>query len=178
MKLLAPCLALGLLLAGLGARDLSRDSAFADGRQPSTEHAKSKAISLCDALGAVRTGEHAVLTVSAVYVSGPESSFLYDPACEGGQPTTWVEFAPEVQEPRKLRALIKKSGRAAIRFKGELYGPKSLNPDTSLPEAVRKSGLGYGHLNACATMLRVQSILNVEAVPDAVAYFKWNPLSQ
>jgi TonB family protein len=131
-------------------------------------------LSLCQALEQVKTGDHQTLTVSAIYTSGAEDSFLYDPQCHAGEPSTWVEFAPKLKSRHKLERILEiSSNRAYVQFEGEFFGPKPINPDTSLPEVIRKSGRHYGQLGGYKTMLRVDSIKQMEPVPNGVPFFQW-----
>src|SRR5262249_54645812 len=131
-------------------------------------------LSLCQALELVNTGDHRTVTVSAIYVRGLEDSFLYDPHCHDGAPSTWVEFAPKLKGRHRLEGILKQSSnRAYVQFDGEFFGPKPINPDTSLPDVIRKSGRRYGHMGGYQTMLVVHSIKKIESVPENVPPFQW-----
>ena len=129
---------------------------------------------LCQALALVKTGDHQTVTVTAIYTSGSEDSFLYDPQCRDGAPSTWVEFAPKLKNRNDLERVLKQSSnRAYVQFEGEFFGPKPFNPDTSLPDVIRKSGRRYGHMGGYETMLMVHSIKKVDPVPQDVPFFRW-----
>jgi len=131
-------------------------------------------LSLCQALERVKTGDHQTVTVSAIYASGLEDTFLYDPQCHEGAPSTWVEFAPKLKSRGKLERILKQSSnRAYVQFEGEFFGPKPINPDTTLPEVIRKSGRRYGHLGGYQTLLVVHSIKKMKSVPKEVPSFRW-----
>src|SRR5579884_251404 len=126
---------------------------------------------LCQALALVKTGDHQTVTVTAIYTSGSEDSFLYDPQCRDGAPSTWVEFAPKLKNRNDLERVLKQSSnRAYVQFEGEFFGPKPFNPDTSLPDVIRKSGRRYGHMGGYETMLMVHSIKKVDPVPQDVPF--------
>jgi hypothetical protein len=136
--------------------------------------ASESVLSLCQALALVKTGEHQTVTVAAIYISGVEDSFLYDPQCHEGAPSTWIEFSPELKSRDKLERILKQSNnRAYVQFEGEFFGPKPINPDTSLPEVIRKSGRRYGHMGGYETMLVVHSIKKMDSVPQEVPFFQW-----
>jgi hypothetical protein len=131
-------------------------------------------LSLCQALALVKSGDHQILTVSAIYASGLEDSFLYDPQCDNGAPSTWVEFAPKLKSRHELESILKKSSNIAyVQFEGEFFGPKPINPDTSLPDVIRRSGRRYGHLGGYQTMFVVHSIKKMEPVPKEFPSFQW-----
>jgi hypothetical protein len=131
-------------------------------------------LSLCQALEQVKAGDHQILTVSAIYMSGAEDSFLYDPKCHAGEPSTWVELTPNLKNEHDLERILKKSNnRAYVQFEGDFFGPKSINPDTSIPDVLRKSGRHYGHLGGYKTMLLVHAIKQVKPVPQEIPFFHW-----
>jgi hypothetical protein len=72
---------------------------------------------------------------------------LTDARCPSVQPT-WFELSLKSDRNRtKLHNQIEKSGKAAVVFTGQLYGPQQ--PDPKLPEAIRKNyHPGWGHLGS------------------------------
>lgn len=132
-----------------------------------------EAVPLCPLATGVAAGTHARAVVLAIFVSGAEASFLYDPRCEQGAPLTWVEFGPHVRNnKRKLERILKKSGRAIVELEGEIWGPRV--PDRRLPEGIRQiAPTGWGHLSAYRTRFVVRAIKHVEPVQKHVPYYQW-----
>jgi TonB family protein len=134
-------------------------------------------VRLCSALESVTAGERRPITVSGVFIVGPEHQMLYDanePSCKADvQSATWIEFAPGVTN-NELDRLVQKSRRAYVTFTGELYGPGAIGPDdTKLPPVIayanRIAGRRYGHLSAFRTKLVVSAISDVRAVPESLS---------
>jgi TonB family protein len=132
---------------------------------------------LCSVLESIAPGERRALTVSGIFIVGPEHQMLYDPdepSCKADvQPATWIEFGPGVTN-RELERLVQKSRRAYVTFTGELYGPGVIGPDdTKLPAVIayanRIAGRRYGHLSSFRTKLVVSAIRDVLAVPEVLS---------
>lgn len=153
---------------------LATSSTFADvrGEKPGQQE-----VSLCEALEGIGPGQRQTVCVSGVYVVEYEASVFYSSnqrTCPTNvQPATWVEFAEGMGKHEALDRTLRRSSRALVTFKGELFGPPAVGPDdVSQPLFVayanRARAGGYGHLNAFRTKLVVQEVLAVNEVPRAV----------
>jgi TonB family protein len=138
---------------------------------------------LCNVLANIRSGERRSVTVSGIYVIGPEHQTFYDPnepMCRADvQPETWIEFLPGVRSD-ELDLLFKRrngdwsSRRANVTFTGELYGPGAVAADDLsfsplLAFMNRTRNRRYGHLNGFRTKLVVNAVNRVKVVPESVA---------
>jgi len=87
---------------------------------------------------------------------------LTDADCPSVQPI-WFELSLKSARNRnELSNQIEKSGKAAVVFTGELYGPQQ--PDPRLPESIRKNyHPGWGHLGGFPMKLVVFRIDSVGA---------------
>jgi TonB family protein len=139
---------------------------------------------LCDVLANIRAGERRSVTISGIYVVGPEHQTFYDPkeaTCRADvRPETWIEFGSGVAS-KELTALLKTpegSGaprRAYVTFTGNLYGPGAVAADDLslsplLAFANRTRNRRYGHLNSFRTKLVVSGVSGVKSVPESVAW--------
>ena len=139
---------------------------------------------LCDFLGTLAPGEHREVKVEGVYVESMEGSVFYapgQPVCVMDvAPATWVEFVSGYAEPASLRAELRRSGRAWVRFTGTLWGRGELPPDDpNVPPMVayasRIGNLRYGHMNAYPTKLVVGSAEFVKPVDKSEpSYGAWS----
>lgn len=142
------------------------------------------AVPLCSALSAIAPGHQQSVTVSGVFVVGPEHQLFYDPnepVCPVDvQPETWLEFAPGVRNDELDRIMssrrpLEETRRAYATFTGELYGPGALGPDdlslaSPLAFANRTRNRRYGHLNSYRTKLVVTGISDVKTVPSSAPW--------
>jgi len=139
---------------------------------------------LCDVLANIRAGERRRVTISGIYVVGPEHQTFYDPkepTCRADvQPETWIEFGSVVTSDELTRLLKTPEGsgasrRAYVTFTGELYGPGAVAADDLslsplLAFANRTRNRRYGHLNGFRTKLVVSAVSGVKNVPESVAW--------
>jgi TonB family protein len=139
---------------------------------------------LCDVLANIRAGEGRKVTISGIYVVGPEYQIFYDPkepTCRADvQPETWVEIgsgvaSDELTRLMKLPEGSRASRRAYVTFTGELYGPGAAAGDDLsfspfLAFANRTRNRRYGHLNGFRTKLVVSAVSGVKSVPKSVAW--------
>ena len=135
-------------------------------------------VDFCSALEAIRPGDLIPGIFAGIYTLGDEHQVFYDPErplCNGGvQPSTWVEFAPQVEARSELDQILK-SRRAFVVLRGELFGPERLGPDdpalaVNLAYANRVAGRRYGHLSAFRTKLVVSAVLEVKPVPESTPW--------
>jgi TonB family protein len=141
-------------------------------------------VTLCNALSAITAGQRQPVTISGVFVVGPESQVLYDPSetiCSFDvQPSTWIEFAPGVHDDRldqimSTRRPFEETRRAYVTFRGDLLGPGVLGADdpslaTPLAFANRSRNRRYGHLNGYRTKLVVNEVFTVKSVPPSAPW--------
>lgn len=142
-------------------------------------HAEARQTSLCDALASIGDGERRIVTITGVYIVGPEHQIFYDPnelTCRRDvQPETWVEFANdavsnELNEIMRDRRPFEETRRAQVTFTGELHGPGAVRPDDPslsplIAFANRIRDRRYGHLNGFRTKFVVKDVTNVRSVP-------------
>ena len=128
---------------------------------------------LCELQTTVAQGEHRIVRVEGVYLTGLEAQYLVTSGCSGR--STSIEF--ELESNRLWKQLVRMSNRTNTKkhvsgdgdavlvvFEGEFYGPQV--PDPKLPEALRKNyHPGWDHNNASMTKLVVHAIQSVEPLP-------------
>jgi hypothetical protein len=141
----------------------------------------TKPVALCQALGAIRAGEATSIVVSGIYEVALEAAGFYDPdqhICPlNVQPITSVAFIGHAERHPDLEALLERSGRAYVTFKGRLFGPPTVKPDdltrsAAASMAIRLSGPHrYGANNRFRTQLVVDEVVAVSPVPDVVPWF-------
>ncbi|MEO7974167.1 MAG: energy transducer TonB, partial [Thermoanaerobaculia bacterium] len=139
---------------------------------------------LCDSLQTLAPGEQRPVEFEGVYVETMEGSIFYrpeQPVCIlDVEPATWVEFVSGYVEPPALRAELKRSGRAWVKFRGTLWGRGKLPPDDlSVPPMVayahRIANLRYGHMNSYSTKLVVEGAEFVRSVDSREpSYGAWS----
>jgi len=148
--------------------------AFAEAADTETTTANAR-VDFCSAIEAIQPGDQLPVILSGIYTLGDEHQILYDPErplCSGDvQPSTWVEFAPQVEARGELDQILRKSRRALVVLRGELFGPKRLAPDdpafaVNLAYANRVAGRRYGHHSAFRTKLVVSEVLEAKPVPE------------
>ncbi len=136
-------------------------------------------VDFCSALEAIQPGDQISVILAGIYTVGDEHQVFYDserPLCSGDvQPSTWVEFAPQVAARGGLDQILRKARRAHVVLRGELFGPKQLGPDdlalaVNLAYGNRVAGRRYGHLGAFRTKLVVSSVLEAKPVPEATPW--------
>jgi hypothetical protein len=134
----------------------------------------SHLVPLCDLQTRVAPGEHRLVRVEGVYLSGLESQYLVTAGCSGR--STDIEF--NLSSHRLWKRLVKLSNKTSTQkhasgdgdavlvvFEGEFYGPQV--PDPKLPEAIRKNyHPGWDHMNASMTKMIVHAIQSVEPLPS------------
>ena len=127
--------------------------------------------SLCDLQSDMAPGEHRIVRVEGVYLSGLESQDLMSQLCS--KRSTAIEF--ELKSHRLWKQLVQMSNKTTARkhaagdgdavlvvFEGEFYGPPV--PDPKLPPAILKNyhpGWDYNSM----TKLVVHAIQSVKPVP-------------
>jgi hypothetical protein len=128
--------------------------------------------SLCDLQVQVAQGEHRLVKVEGVFLSGLEGQDLVNAGCSGR--STDIEFALKTHQHRKrLWRLVDKTNRrkhwrgdgdaVLVVFEGEFYGPPV--PEPKLPERIRKIyRQPWGNADEM-TKLVVYSIKSVKALP-------------
>lgn len=125
---------------------------------------------LCQLVAEARAGTRRQAVVSALFVRGRESTFLYDPSCQGAKPLTWVDLQLDTKANKKaLDRIVKRDGRARVILTGEIWGPRP--PDPELPEPFRFP-LGWGHLGRYPTRFLTKAIAKPEAVEADVDWFR------
>lgn len=135
-------------------------------------------VALCSVLEAIRPGEVIPVVVTGVFEVDYEYAAFFDPDTPNCnlnvQPATWVELSPMVVANAELNALLEKSRRALVTFKGQLHGPGVVLPDDpSIPFAAalaRRMPKRYGHLNAYRTKLVVEAVLHAAPVLDSIPW--------
>lgn len=136
-------------------------------------------VDFCGALEAIQPGDQIPVIFSGIYMLGDEHAVFYDPErplCSGDvQPSTWVEFAPQIEAHRELDQILRKARRAHVVLRGDLFGPKRLGPDdpalaVNLAYANRVAGRRYGHLSAFRTKLVVSSVLEASPMPESTPW--------
>lgn len=145
-----------------------------------TAHAEGgTAIDVCSVLQMIEPGDRIFVTVAGIYSQGYEHRIFYDgnqPLCDGEvQPSTWVEFATGKTAAGELEEILRRSRRASVVFRGEIFGPALLGPDDStLPVNVayanRIADRRYGHLSSFRTKLVVSEVVEAKPVPDATPW--------
>jgi len=129
---------------------------------------------LCDILARLDAGEREDVIVSGIYRASFHNSELYDPEqplCTlDVQPSTSVDFAPDIPSAPTFDRLIERDGRAIVTFEGVLEGPRVLGADNpSLPPLIsamnRVAEVRYGSMPSYRTRLIVKRIVRASAVP-------------
>ncbi len=133
----------------------------------------SQLVPLCELQTRTAQGEHRIVRVEGVYLSGLEGQYLVTSGCAGRSSS--IEF--DLKTHRLWKELVRLSNLTneekhvsgdgdpvLVVFEGEFYGPQV--PDQKLPEALRKNyHPGWDHMNASMTKIVVHSILSVKPLP-------------
>jgi hypothetical protein len=134
----------------------------------------SQIVSLCELQTKMTQGEHRIVRVPGVYLSGLEGQYLVTSDCSGR--STFIEF--NLKTHRLWKRLVTLSNQTnnkkhvsgdgdpvLVVFEGEFYGPRV--PDPNLPEAIGKNyHPGWDHMNASMTKMVVHEIQSVEPLPS------------
>lgn len=127
---------------------------------------------LCSLLESLEAGDLKEVEVSGVYLVGPESQLLYDPAtplCDQDvQPTLWVDFDPAVN---LSVGDFDGTSPTGVTFRGLLEGPRVTKPDRlDIPAWIayveRANGRRHGHLGAFRARLVVLEIVDTWPIRD------------
>ena len=133
----------------------------------------ARVLSLCELVDNWKDYNRKTVRVRAIFATGPEMDWLYDPACRNGKGLTDVEFRKNTKGAiKKLDQLISKgrgNRRAWVVLEGVFYGPEPYkNVDPKLPASIRerleKSARRYGHMDAFETMIEVTRVVQATEV--------------
>jgi hypothetical protein len=161
MKLLMALITIALSLSSVGA----------DGGVTPKHHSRVR--NLCEVVNNWKEYNQRKVRVRAILGSGPEQTWLYDPACKNGEALTYVGFRQHVKGTiKRLDRILAKGMQAEVILEGVFYGPELYkNVDPKLPASIRerlgKSPRRYGHMDSFGTMLNVTKIISAAEIPSS-----------
>ena len=138
----------------------------------------SRVLSLCTLVDNWPKYNHQKVRLRAIYEAGGEQSWLYDPACKGGEALTDVSFQDRAKGAMKsLDQIVAEHRRAWVVLEGVFRGPEPFDKiDPKLPASIRegleKSHKRYGHMNSFDTTIKVTRVVTSYKVGGDVAASK------
>jgi len=139
-----------------------------DGWSGASETSAAEAVQSVCHFQEVVEGSSQGVTLSGVYLQGPEQTVLWDPECVARHGLTWVEWElVDDANWKELQRIVRRSHRAYVTVDGDFYGAAPLDPQ--VPEGQREARRRrWGHLSCCLTRFVIHSIRSVapvQAVP-------------